>query len=571
MKRTIGQKIFSVLLILGIIYIVTMLLNNQALNVISGNNTKILNTYFAADNIVGCISTELSDVQLDTQLILSGDEDAIADLEECLSELETNYASLVSVCNNMENEEIVVAMEECGATIETYLELGNEVLSAAQTNNLDAITSLGKSIQECRAQCIQNVAVFEEAFNTEIATVGNKSVVKINGTIIFNLILMGVFVAILILMIVVVTKTISSPAKLSGSKIQEITDKIENNEGDLTERVTVKSTDEIGQMAHSVNSFIDQLQSIVSKLKENASQLKESAEIVTEGIHNSNDNATSVSALMEQMSASMEEIAATLKTLASGSDTVLEEVAVMKERVEDGVGLVQEIKTHASEMHESTVDSKNKATETIQKIQEELEDALQKSRSVEQINGLASEILNITSQTNLLSLNASIEAARAGEAGKGFAVVADEIRVLADSSADTVNNIQNISSQVMEAVEELARNASNIIKFINENVMKDYDGFIEVVEQYEKDADSVNLILDDFATNTQQINSNIASMNLGINNISTAVDESAEGVSTVAQNTVSLVDSMSRIQQETINNRRISEELASEVGRFKKV
>ena len=124
---------------------------------------------------------------------------------------------------------------------------------------------------------------------------------------------------------------------------------------------------------------------------------------------------------------------------------------------------------------------------------------MEERKNVDKINELTGNILDIASQTNLLALNASIEAARAGEAGKGFAVVADEIRNLADNSRDTANDIQNISNMVTGAVDALAGNAEKMIQFISEHVMKDYDGFVDVADQYQNDADEMNLILMDFA------------------------------------------------------------------------
>lgn len=207
----------------------------------------------------------------------------------------------------------------------------------------------------------------------------------------------------------------------------------------------------------------------------------------------------------------------------------------------------------------------------MQDIRNALEAAVAESRSVEQINELTGEILNITDQTNLLALNASIEAARAGEAGKGFAVVADEIRVLADNSRDTANNIQSISNQVTGAVEQLAKNAENMLHFIDKKIMKDYDDFVGVAGQYEKDADNVNDILTNFARNTGDINETIQTMNEGINNIAIAVDESARAVTSVAENAVNLVESITQIKKETENNQDISSKLSDEVNRFKNV
>lgn len=399
----------------------------------------------------------------------------------------------------------------------------------------------------------------------------SRSGIQIQGTIIFDIAASVLFVILLVITVRVVASTIVKPAKTSGKALRAITDKLNSGEGDLTERVPVKTKDEVGQMASGINSFMDQLQKIMKKLKTESENMEQSAQIINNQIVESNESASNVSAATEEMAASMEEISATLGQLSNGSSNVLSEIHAMDNSVQDGVGLVQDIKERATKMQRSTIEGKEKTGRTIMQIREALQDALEESRSAQKINEMTQEILNITGQTNLLSLNASIEAARAGEAGRGFAVVAGEIRGLADSSAETANNIQAISALVTNAVEKLARNAEEMLRFVDEEIMKDYDNFVEVVEQYKQDADSVDVILNGVAANTSDISQTIDSMNTGINDISTAVEENSKGITNLADNAVSLVEAMSEIQKETEHTRQVSQNLSDEVNRFKKV
>ena len=174
-------------------------------------------------------------------------------------------------------------------------------------------------------------------------------------------------------------------------------------------------------------------------------------------------------------------------------------------------------------------------------------------------------------QTNLLALNASIEAARAGDAGKGFAVVADEIRILAENSSQTANDIQDISNIVTNAVTRLTNNSRQMLDFVGKDVIKDYDSFEGVVNQYQVDAELMSSILGEFESQAGTINKTMQDMNSGIENVSKTVGESAKAVASVAEDTSVLVDTMSQIQGAVDETQKISEELQSEVTKFEKV
>ena len=293
--------------------------------------------------------------------------------------------------------------------------------------------------------------------------------------------------------------------------------------------------------------------------------------VITDGMHDiteqANENKGALSDISSASSVNSQEMShqseltqniyAIVQETQASAERVQQNAEEVYEKVSEGAVLSEDMRTQAQAVSGDIEATNQIITDLVAQIQG--------------VSSITDAILSISSQTNLLALNASIEAARAGEAGKGFAVVADEIRQLADSSRETANNIQEISKLVIGSVEKLASNSQNMLAFIDEKVMQDYDGFVKVVEQYEADADSINEVLGQFAAKTDEIRNTVEDMNNGINDISTAIDENAQDVTGVAQNAVSLVEAMNKIQAETENNQAISQQLNEQVNRFKRV
>lgn len=574
--KSIGLKVYLTVAFMGILFLVIVLLNISGLQTINDFNDSLGNTYMELEIAEGKVSTVFQQVQLYANLVFyNKDEDDLdmvkSKLLTAISEEREFVADAKALCARSGDQELINAFASYESSISAFLDYSQQIYDSAAAGDFENVEKLVDSVYPMKAGVEQTESVYLDVLTTKVAAVMQRSSIQIFGTKMFNYVAIALYIVILAITVLSVALTIVKPARESGNALRAITAKLNAGQGDLTERVPVKTKDEIGQMAAGINNFMDQLQKIMRELKTESVNMAQSVQVITGQVIESNESAGNVSAATEQMAASMEEISATLGQLSTGSTNVLSEIQAVDTSVRDGVGLVQDIKDRATKMHQSTVEGKEKTGKTIMQIRKTLQEALEDSRSAQKINEMTQEILSITSQTNLLSLNASIEAARAGEAGRGFAVVADEIRGLADSSAEAANNIQSISALVTEAVEKLAKNAEEMLRFVDEEVMKDYDNFVEVVQQYKQDADSVDEILSEVAKNTADVSETMNGMNTGINDISTAVEENAKGITNVADSAVTLVEAMSEIQKETENNQQISDKLNSEVSRFKRV
>lgn len=417
------------------------------------------------------------------------------------------------------------------------------------------------------ANDLEGIAELEENIEYQM----NRSMIRIEGTVTFDYILIGIGVVFMLVVIVIANLQIAKPARKASRELEQIVGKIAENRGDLTERITVKSKDEIGQLAEGINGFMSQLQGLMQNLQMQSDRMMDTATAISDQVKDSNRSALNVSSAMEELAAGMQEIEATMCQISNGSGNILELVKSMDDGVENGSETVEAIKSRAIEMHRETQESKENAVNVLRRISVELEDAVAESNNVSKINDLTGNILNIASQTNLLALNASIEAARAGEAGMGFAVVADEIRVLAENSSKTANDIQYISNIVTNAVARLAENSRQMLDFVEKDVVKDYDAFVEIVNRYEEDAELMSRILGEFGEQAGTITETMHSMNFGIENVTLTVGESARAVTSVAEDTSVLVDAMAHIQDVTDDSQKISEELQGEVAKFENV
>ena len=576
MRKHIGTKIISMLALLVVLYVVKIIVSDYSVQRSISGLKMVGNNYLALQRECTALTKATEECKLYGNLIVMMDDAETAEniahsMSDVIGEIDasmTEMDALVAACNDTE---LASLLDTYKAELETLKGIAAEVAekylagdpagAAAASDGIYAQSTALQDIEDSFNACLQSDA--ETIIEARVT--GAADLAKLNSMLFF------VYVGMSALMILVVIKSIAKPARKASSHLGQIIDKIEKNEGDLTERIDVSTQDEVGELVRGVNSFMDQLQGIMQKIQRESVHMDELVNNITGGINDSNENASSVSATMEELSASMEEVAATLDQITVGTQEILNASQNMRNKASSGADFVKEVKDRAVEIREQTLESKNTTSQMISDIRLLLEKAIENSRSVEKINGLTAEILNISSQTNLLALNASIEAARAGEAGRGFAVVADEISVLAGNSRDTANNIQSISALVTEAVENLAKSANDMLEFIDTTVLTDYDKFVNVANIYHNDADSMDDILHEFYNNAQELANTMSNMTEGIDGINIAVDESAQGVTVAAQSTGHLVEALGAIKAEADTNREISQQLQEEVQRFKNI
>lgn len=370
---------------------------------------------------------------------------------------------------------------------------------------------------------------------------------------------------------VVVQIRIISPIVKSKKEIDEIIADIDERKGDLTKRITIHSNDEISALGGGINTFIERLQGILGMVSESSNNMDRIAGEVSERVHCSNNSVSDLSSLTEELAATMTQIGSDASHINDNASSVNKDVVVIADRSEEINGYSVEMKKHAENMENMARTNMDVTKEKVDQILEVLNKAIEDSKSIDQINDLTGDILNIAQQTNLLALNASIEAARAGEVGRGFAVVAHEIGDLADASRNTANHIQEINSIIVEAVHSLAEHSQDLIKYLNDSIMEDFSDFVKAGAEYRDNATYIEDAMSEFTKKTERLKNNVSQIATAIESISEAIDEGAQGVNGTADSVQDLAADIDTISNEMNENQEIAGSLKKETEIFVKL
>ena len=310
------------------------------------------------------------------------------------------------------------------------------------------------------------------------------------------------------------------------------------------------------------------IKSMLRTIQESTGSINSMTGEVLQRTQASKKSASSLSALAQNLSATIQGVADNVSVINDNAENVKQDVHNIAEECGAITAYTVQMNTRADAMQQSARTSAEITSAKAEEILRSLNNAIEKSRSVDQIKNLTGDILAISQQTRLISLNAFVEAANAGAAGKGFAVVAQEVRDLSNSSQQTANKIQEINDVVTAAVHNLSENAQLLIDYMSQSVLTEFQAFVQSGSQYKEDAAYIRRAMDEFHDRTERLKHSMSGIADSIGTITKAMDEGADGVAGMAGNTRSLVSDMEDITRRMGTNQEVVNGLEQETVAF---
>ncbi len=356
--------------------------------------------------------------------------------------------------------------------------------------------------------------------------------------------------------------------KKGMNKLNNKVKELSGGTGDLTKEIDIYTGDELEVIAGNMNAFIRQIRGLVKEVAESTEEILITGDELKTTVDENTRIMSGMNTEIEDISINMEKSAASSKILSESLAESSEQVAAFVKNVDEICRMVQQANINAQITSKQAVENRQNAMDSIGELQGRMEQAGEDAQQIMRVKQIAEEISIIASQTRMLSLNAQIEAARAGEAGRGFAVVATEVENLSDQIDRAVAEINGINGQVQSAVGELTAVLEEMIRFVSEDVARDYDSFAALGEEYGATTETIGTQMTEIGNQSAYISQNIATINADVQQITSNIFTTAEEANDLARSTGVIAESLENLSETSRKNSKHSENLCMQVNKY---
>lgn len=338
--------------------------------------------------------------------------------------------------------------------------------------------------------------------------------------------------------------------------------------GDLTKEIAIDSGDELEIIAGNVNNFIYQVRELVNQVATSTEDILTSGEQLRCFVTENSEVVSAMNSRIKDISEDMKESAASSQNLSNNLSKSADEMHAFSDSVDDICQMVQQASENAHVAATTAKENRNNARGSIERLREKVRETSEDVKKIEQVKQIAEEISAIASQTSLLSLNAQIEAARAGAMGAGFVVVATEVGVLSEAIERAVSQINDINSQVLATVGVLIETTEEMIHFMSEDVVRDYNAFATLGEEYGNTTDTIRDYIVVLEQKSKNILRDITYISDDVRNITSSVVVTADNANELWDSTSQIGESFETLSISSKENVRNSERLSEHIRKY---
>lgn len=530
---------------------------------------KISDTYLSAMVLRGDMKKDYEKIQRYIYAYLATND--VEERAHLLENIDKRYNQLIEDIEQLQsylegNHDVDIADMKAG--LEAYTENAKNALMSSQGKSTEAVIEEIDALEAEDEKFDSNLELANAFFEQSIITLRQEQQDMYDRTIRTSILGAVAIIVVVGINQVLFQFNIIRPIKKSSGELHQMIEKIDENKGDLNARISTRTRSELSILVGGMNDFLETLQNIINKVSDGTKALAQSNDQIVTMVKTANTNITESSAALEELAANMENISSTSDSIQNTIGGVKAQVDVLWEEANQGSEKAVKVSDDAQAMKKHIVEVKSLTVNKVGEMTELLNRSIQNCEKVTKIDTLSETIMNIANETTLLSLNASIEAARAGEAGRGFAVVANQINSLSDNSQKTAKDIQHINQEVVNTVQELAANTSEVLEYINNNILKDYDQFVEAMDEYVNNMEDFYAILQNFSNSSKGLNDSMGNIINSVEFITSAMGEGSTAMDVSAENATCLVDKMNEVQSAVNVCREVSDMLGQEIKHF---
>ena len=353
--------------------------------------------------------------------------------------------------------------------------------------------------------------------------------------------------------------------------IKRLNDKVKelaSGEGDLTKKIDIYSNDEIGEIAGYMNEFIDQIRLLVKDVSNSIEGIRLAGEELGITVNDNTQIMSHMNKEIEDIGSSMEKSEMSSKLMSENLAESVEHISTFANNVDAICKVVRQANENAQKTSIQAKENRQNAMNSINELQIRMQKTSQDTQKIMRVKAIAEEIGTIASQTRMLSLNAQIEAARAGSMGSGFAVVATEVGKLSDEIDSAVTEINEINSQVESAVSMMTEVLEEMIRFVSEDVVKDYDSFTALGEEYGATTSDIHRQMTEIGSQSTKISKTIASINGDVQSIAKIVSSIMETTNDLTHSNDLIAESFEKLKTASKKNLEHSENLSVQINQY---